>query len=289
MRSSMASVALLALVCAVPLTACKKAAGVAPVGTQYLKAPADNAADQAKPAAPAAPRLAYTYHFEIEAPSDGVAAVERRQEQACVAAGPQVCQVVGSNLSRQNGEVFGKLELKAVASWVAAFRGRLDAEVQGAGGKVASEDVSSEDLSRQIVDTGAALRAKSMLRDRLEKLLAERPGKLSELLDLEKNIADVQGDIDTTQSELAAMQGKVLMSDLTLDYRSKSGVIGTGAAASLGQAFGDFLGNVVSVLAILVTLASYLLPLAVVGALGWWILGPLVRGRPRTKPPAPAA
>ena len=283
MRSSMAGVALLVCVASVPLSACKKVAGVAPVGTHLTKAPPVGGG---APPASSAPMLAYTYRFEIEAPADGITAVSRRQEQACAAAGAQVCQVVGSNLSRQGGDVSGKLELKAAPSWVSDFRGRLDAEVQGVGGKVLSQEVSSEDLSRSIVDTGAALRAKTMLRDRLEKLLADRPGKLSELLDLEKNIADVQGDIDTTQSELAAMQGRVQMSDLALEFRSKTGVIGTGAAATLGQAFGGFLGNTVSVLAILVTLVSYVLPLALAGALGWWVLGSFRRRRP-TKPAPP--
>jgi hypothetical protein len=296
----MAGVALLVWVGAVPLVACKKAADMAPAGTQFLKAPAAETAaavadgpakDASAPARPAAPvpsgpMLAYTYRFMIEAPAEGITTMSRRQEQVCSAAGPQVCQVVGSSVSRQGGEVSGSLKLRATQAWVAAFRGRLDSEVRGAGGKVVSQEVTSEDLSRQIVDTSATLRAKAMLRDRLEKLLAERPGKLSDLLDLEKNIADVQDDIDTTQSELQAMQGRVQMSDLTLDYRSRSGVIGSGAVGSLGQALGDFLGNVVGVLAILVTLVSYLLPLAVLGALGWWIVRRIRRRRPakRSRP-----
>jgi hypothetical protein len=296
----MTGVALLLLVGLAPLAACKKAAPPeGPAAVQLLKsptatapaaadaaAPAPDATGQTKPAtpAPSGPMLAYTYRFIIEAPADGIMGVSKRQEQACVAAGPQVCQVVGSSINRMNNDVSGKLELKATPAWVAAFRGRLDSEVKGEGGKVVSQEVSSEDLSRQIVDTGATLRAKTMLRDRLEKLLAERPGKLSDLLDLEKSIADVQDEIDTTTSELQAMQGRVLMSDLTLEYRSKGAVLGPSASGALGGAFGGFLGNVVTVSALLVTLVSYLLPVAAVVALAAWIVLRIRRKRPAKSP-----
>ena len=193
--------------------------------------------------------------------------------------------MVGSDLTRQDGEVTGSLKLRAVPAWVAAFRGRLDAEVEGAGGKLVGQEVSTEDLSRSIVDTGAELRAKTLLRDRLEKLLAERPGKLAELLELEKSIAEVQGEIDATQSELAAMQGRVQMSDLTLDYHSRGAAVGGRQANQLGRAFGGFLGNVVEVSAVLVTLLSYLLPVAILAALGWAAVRWLRRRRP-ARPPA---
>ena len=195
---------------------------------------------------------------------------------------------MGAEVSRQDGEVSGSLELRAVTAWVSAFRGRLDAEVQGAGGKLSSQDVSSEDLSRSIIDTGATIRAKIMLRDRLEKLLSARPGGMADLLELEKKIAEVQGEIDAAQSELEVMQGRVQMSDLSLHYRSMGAVLGRRAAGQLGAAFGGFFGNAATVTALLVTLVADLLPLAIVGALGWFIFVRIRRRRPTPPRVTPA-
>ena len=291
MRFSAVGLALLAVAGALPMTGCKaRPAGVEAASPPAADtAPAKAAAAKATPAAaPAAPLLAYAYRFAIEAPAQGVSAMAQRHEQECVAAGPQLCQVIRSDVGSQDGEITGSLQLRAVPSWIAGFRGRLEREVGDAKGRVVSQKVEAEDLTRSIVDTGAALRAKALLRDRLEKLLAGRPGKLADVLELEKTVAQVQGEIDATQSELAAMQARVQMSDLTLIYRTKGGALDPRATRTLGAAFGGFFDHAVGVTAALVTLVSYLLPLAAVGALGWAILT-WIRRRQRPTSPPPAA
>lgn len=283
MRSTPTAIALVALAGALSISSCKKA----PVAADAVAAaPAETAADTVAKAAPkpasqplAGPMLAYAYRYEIEASADGVSAMARRQEEACTSAGPAACQVLGSDVAVHEGEASGSLRLRATAAWIAAFRGGLDAQVRAAGGRVVDQHLSTEDLARSIVDTGAELRAKTLLRDRLEQLLAQRPGKLEELLQLEKQIADVQGEIDATQSELTAMQGRVQMQELTLNYRSKSAPLGPRVTGPLARAFGGFLGHAIGVSAALVTLASYLLPLAMLGGFGWWATA-WVRRRP---------
>ena len=298
MRSSASGLVLLALTGALSVTACK----AKPAGPEIASAPAaesalaksapaaDAAASRAKSAAaesPATPMLAYAYNYVIEAPSDGISSVSRRQEQACTAAGAAVCQVIGSDISARDGETSGQLKLRAIPSWIAGFRGRLDSEIQTAGGRVVSQTVETEDLTRSIVDTGAALRAKTLLRERMEKLLAERPGKLADLVELEKNVAEVQGEIDATQSELTVMQARVQMSDLTLMYRTKDAAFGPRVTGPLGHAFGGFFAHAISVTAALVTLVSYLLPAALAGGLALVVFVWTRRRWPR-RPPPPA-
>lgn len=297
MRFSMVGLVVVALAAAPALEACKarptgpETASAPPAAAALAKpaAAADAAVPDEKAAQPlAGPMLAYTYRYLIEAPSDGISAVSRRQEQACAAAGPAVCQVMGSDVSARDGEVGGVLRLRAIPSWIAGFRGRLDTDVQTAGGHVVSQEVETEDLASSIVDTGAALRAKTLLRDRLEKLLAEHPGKLQDLLDLEKTVAEVQGEIDATQSELGAMQARVQMSDLTLTYHSKGAALGPRVTGPLGRAFGGFFAHAITVSALMVTLVSYLLPLAVAGALAWAVGIWIRRRQPARKPSPPA-
>ena len=239
----------------------------------------------AQPPAASAPMLAYDYSYDLRLPSQSVRPTLARHEQACVSAGPATCQVIAANLDAGGDDAGGTLKLRATAAWIGRFRAGLDADVKGPGGGIQQSGVQTEDLTRSIVDGGAAIRAKTLLRDRLEKLLAERPGKLSDLLDLEKNIADVQGEIDAAQSELAVMQARVDMSGLTLSYASSQPAIGGRTFQPLANAAHGFAGNVLAVLAALVTISSFLLPLALVVGLGW-IVWRRIRRR-RVQSPVP--
>ena len=125
-----------------------------------------------------------------------------------------------------------------------------------------------------MVDTGARLNSAKTLRDRLQKLLAERPGKLADLIEIERELARVQAEIDATESVLAAMRLRVAMSDLTLTYQARYTAASESIWRPLGDAFQGFLPSVVLSLAAIVefisaTLLWILLLGAVAAGLGW--------------------
>lgn len=228
-----------------------------------------------KPAAPSLslPMLAYSYDFSLEAAAGKVGALEARHEAACTNAGAIVCQVTRSTVNDVgDGDVQAELELRATPAWVAAFRAHLAGDTKDAGGRILSQTSSSVDLSRDIADTDADLRAKTLLRDRLEGLLANHPGTLSDLVDLEQSLSQVQGEIDTTQSELAVMRGRVTTSAVTISYRRAGHrpAGGTGVWAPITDAFGDFFMILAMGLGFMVRAAAVLLPWAlVIGGLLW--------------------
>ena len=238
-------------------------------------------------APPSAPMLAYSYDYRIAAAPKAVRALVARHEAACVAAGAALCQVTASNVAAVGeGDVRGSLTLRAEPGWLRKFRDGLAREAHDAGGEVVSAGATSEDLTRQIVDTEAALRAKTTLRDRLQSLLATRPGKLSELLELEQALSGVQQQIDATQSELAVMRPRVATSALQITYES-TGIAGApGAWTPLTRALGDtgamLAGSLGALVRIVVTAAPWAL---VIGALLWL----LRKSLPRRKPKSPKA
>lgn len=292
----LASSLFLLAACSKPATPASDAAPEAlmraPASAQAAKPPVADAVA----AAPAAPRpavtipmLAYRYGYTLEAPARSIRALVGKHEAACQAAGAALCQLTGAQVTEVGQDrVRGELALKAAPAWLKTFRAVLDGEAKAAGGRVVTSSVSSEDLSRQIVDTDAALRARTTLRDRLQALLASRPGKLSELLEVETQLAQVQGEIDATQSELAEMRGRVATSELKLTYESTGVLAPQGVLAPLGSAFSDFLGIVVKVAAALVRITAYLLPLALIAGLGFWFYRRRLPKR-ATKPTRPPA
>lgn len=231
-------------------------------------------ADAAKGAGPAvsAPMLAYAYQYDLETAAAQVSDLLARHETRCVAAGPTVCQVTASNI-RQAGrdKVEGLLALRATPAWIAGFRDGLAPEVKKLGGRIASAKTDTEDLTRQIVDTEAAIRAKTTLRDRLQAVLANRPGKLSELLEVETALAQVQGEIDAGQSNLAVMRTRVQTSALTINYRARGAFAPEGVAAPLGKALNDVVSITVLTLAGMVRVIAWFLPWGVVLGVGGWI------------------
>jgi hypothetical protein len=142
--------------------------------------------------------------------------------------------------------------------------GGLEAQVDQAGGRIVTDTTSTEDLTRQIVDTEARLRAQTTLRDRLQELLRSSRGRLADLLEVERELARVQGDIDAVQSNLAVMRTRVAMSELTLQYHSAPRSVGSDTFEPLRNAFANFLGIIVGGFAVIITLIAGLVPFAVV-------------------------
>ncbi len=230
------------------------------------------------------PMLAYTYTYGITAPAKALPDLMARQQKACSDAGPMTCQVTASSVT-QNGEanIEGSVTMQATPAWITAFRLRIGSDAKGAGGSVSQSSVESEDLTRQIVDSEAVVRAKTTLRDRLQSLLESRPGKVSDLVDVEQALSKVQGELDSTQSELALMRSRVATSVVTINYGTHSMMVGPEetwdplkrAVSDLGLTFAGTLG-------FMITLTVALVPWApVVALLIWLVRKPLAGLRKR--------
>lgn len=220
--------------------------------------------------------LAYAYAVGFELPGGRLAGVMDAHIQACNAAGPRLCQIVGSSRSGDpETQMEGFVSLRAEPAWLATFRGGLGAQAEAAGGRIVQQSTSTEDLTRQIVDTEARQRALVALRGRLEDLLRSRPGRLADLLEVERELARVAGEIDALQSNLAVMRTRVAMSELTLSYRSEPRPLRSDTFKPLTESFANFLGIVVAGFAAIITIIAGLLPFAIViipivwGVLRW--------------------
>ena len=68
------------------------------------------------------------------------------------------------------------------------------------GASVYSTNRGAEELTAQIVDNEARLRSMTAHRDALQKMIEDKPGRLSDLLEIQQALAQAQGDIDSRQS-----------------------------------------------------------------------------------------
>lgn len=240
--------------------------------------------------------LAYAYSVGFEIPSQNLAGVMDAHIQACQAAGPRQCQLIGSNRSGDpESYMEGFVSIRGEPLWLRTFMAGMEAQANAADGRIVSENTNTEDLTRAIVDTEARLRAQTALRDRLQELLRSRPGRLADLLEVERELARVQAEIDAVQSNLAVMRTRVAMSELTLSYRSAPRAVGSDTFKPLSDAFANFLGIVVAGFAAIITIVAGLLPFAIMIVPIIWLLLRWRRARggrffgAREKPKAPTA
>jgi hypothetical protein len=208
--------------------------------------------------------LAYSYTARLSLPTDKVAPTMKAHEDKCVKAGPALCQVVTAGSQKEGDDMSANLTLRATPTWLTTFRGGLEQDAKNADGKLEAQGVTSEDLTRSITDSEARLRALKSLRTRIEALIAARPGKLSDLLEAERELARVQGEIDSYESNLSVMRARVTMSTMELSYQSRALAVGGGTFSPLTDAVTGFFGVAAGSLAALITLFAAILPFLLV-------------------------
>jgi len=225
--------------------------------------------------------LAYRYNYGFSLPARSVAATAKSHAQTCLDAGPNKCQVLNSSTSAHNEDhVRANLSLRAEPSWLETFKADMQSSVKDAKGKMITNSVSADDLTRQILDTDARLKAQTTLRDRLQRLLATRDAKLNDLLALERELARVQSQIESATTTLNVLRKRVSMSVVSINYQSQSVAVSQSALAPIGRALKGFVGGFSRGLADVINFLAAILPwliLVILPAL--WLLRRWWRGR----------
>lgn len=235
----------------------------------FDKPPAEAPAAEPPQTALVTPQIAYSYERRYRSPANGVVALQAGHIAACTKLGAGNCHLLSQRLS--SGESASELALSVVATKAQTLLRTLDSQVESADGDVVASATEAEDLSTQIVDVEARLRAKRALADRLLAIIRSRSGSIKDLVAAEQAFAEAQADLEASQAELALMRTRVARSTITLTYAAPA----TASASfndTLRPAFdqaGAWLGES---LAALVRFAILALPwLLLIGLpLRWW-------------------
>ncbi len=205
--------------------------------------------------------LAYRYNYGFTLPTRSIASTSTSHAQTCHDAGPRLCQVLNSSTSAFNEDnVTARLTLRAQPEWLEGFKSNLQSSVEAAKGKMISNSMSSENLTRQILDTDARLKAQTTLRDRLQGLLATRNAELTDLLALERELARVQSEIESATTTLNVLRKRVSMSTVDIYYQSQSVAVSQSAIAPIGRALKGFVRSFSHGLAAAITFLASVLP-----------------------------
>ena len=224
-------------------------------------------AEPPKPNVPSAPKnyansdalIAYSYNISILLPKENIDKISSYHRAICEKAGYNKCRVISSNTT----DTSANLSIRAEPTFLKGFRDSLGNDAKDNKGKIISSETTSEDLTFQITDTEAKLRAKNILKERIEKIIASQPAKLADLLEAETKLAEVQADIDSTNSNLAVDRTRVNMSVLDLNYQTRD-TSGLDVFEPLNEAFGQFFYVMSQSLSFLILAFAGILPFSVV-------------------------
>ena len=215
-------------------------------------------------------QIAYAFSYVLSVPEDRGAELMSRHELACVSAGPGFCQVVSAQSDWTARRPGGRLELRGQPEWINRFRAGLALDAQNAGGRLDSAITEGENVTRDIdtAQTGASTAAS--LADRIRDLQRQRGGTLEHRLEVERQLAQLQTQYDEQQIALRELNDRVRSARLTLEYRQGGAMAADSPTRPVVGALRDAFGLSMSVLAVLITLGSVLLPIAVIGGAVWW-------------------
>lgn len=230
---------------------------------------ADPAPVRPAPLAPIA-QIAYAFSYVMSVPTDRGAELMSRHEFACVTAGPGLCQVVSANADWASRRPGGRLELRGQPEWINRFRAGLALDAQNAGGRLEEAVTEGEDVTGGIDAASAGSRTAAGLAERIRELQRRSGGTLEQRLQIERQLADLQREYDAQQLALKALNDRVQSASLTLEYRQGGVMAADSPTRPVVRALSDAFGLSMGMLAVLITVGSVMLPIAVIGGAVWW-------------------
>ncbi|MEM6267316.1 MAG: DUF4349 domain-containing protein [Pseudomonadota bacterium] len=243
----------------------------------------DERAEASEPGSPAAsaPQIAYRYALGFRVPSAAIKPLQERHADMCEARGPNVCRIISMRQAEEDGDyAYGNLQLAVAASEARDFSKALEASSGETDGELISSSIDGEDLSKQIIDTEAKLRARTLLRDRLMEILRTRRGTVAELVEAERGVAQVNQEIDQARSWLSEMRGRVAFSQMEVSYTSRGPIAG-GFAEPIRTAWGSLGAILGNLIAFLMMAFTVLIPLGLLVWLAvrlWRLVNPRTSG-----------
>jgi len=224
--------------------------------------------------------LAYRYNFGYQLPAAAVVKTAQAHAELCQKAGPRTCQLLSSNSSKQSDtNSYARLSLRIAPNWLDTFKGEVSQSITAENGVLKDSGVSAEDLTRSILDTDARLNALRTLRSRLQKLLETKNADLKDLLALEREISRVQGQLESTTSQLKVLRKRVSMSVVDINYQSKPVAVSRDTVSPIGRALKAFFGNISQGIASVINVIAYILPWLILIIPGFWLVRRLWRRR----------
>lgn len=151
---------------------------------------------------------------------------------------------------------------------------RFDAAISGLNGlgKLETVQISTEDVGEQYTDIAARVLNAHRLEDRLIDVLAHRPGKLQDILAVERELARVREEIERYEGRLRYLKSRAATSRLTLSVHEPIPVIEKTGQSPLVDAVREAWARFLGMVTLAIGWSGVVIPVGLIAAGGWWTM-----------------
>lgn len=137
-------------------------------------------------------------------------------------------------------------------------------------GKLRSSTTTAEDVGEEYVDVNARMANSRRLEERLVTLLANRTGKLDDVLAVERELARVREEIERYEGRLRYLRTRTAMSTLSVTVSEPAPVVGQPGSNILVTAALQAWRNFVNLVAGLIAACGVVVPVVAVAGVAAW-------------------
>lgn len=153
-------------------------------------------------------------------------------------------------------------------------------------GTITSQHIGSEDKTREVIDIDARMKNLAEARDQLRLMLAERKGKLSEILEVQKALTETQSELDSLTGQRKALEALTSRVSLNIQLNSAVSLSNNDDWTAWDAILSDWQSIGYGVTAIALTLVGMLPLLIPAGIIVWLIWRRITRTRRKRITPA---
>ncbi len=221
-------------------------------------APASGGAPAAKTSAPETRRyMAVSHYIELETEPTKLKPVWTALQVQASKLGGEIVTAELANSDRDNPSA--TLSVRLPPANVNAFLATL-----GQSGRLLTQRTNSEDKTDEVIDVDARIKNLADTRDQLRRMLSERTGKLSDVLEVQKALTETQSQLDSLTGQRKALARLTDMVRLDITLTAPRGLAERGVMAPLADAWHDVGHLMVDSLAAVLRIVAVALPWLVV-------------------------
>ncbi|MCY7386836.1 MAG: DUF4349 domain-containing protein [Burkholderiales bacterium] len=189
----------------------------------------------------------------------------RAAHDDCAMAPANQCDILISTISQGelNTPSAASLQIRIAPQRHDGYRKKVLAR-----GELREDRTESLDKTSEVIDTEARLKNTLALRDRLRAMLATPGAKFKDLIDLEKELARVQSELDSLNGIRKALANETEKTFMQIDFRAKRSMTETGTFSPIGDAFAGsgraFASSLASLIVFVVVALPWVIPIIVV-------------------------
>lgn len=146
-------------------------------------------------------------------------------------------------------------------------------------GTITSQHIGSEDKTSEVIDIDARMKNLAEARDQLRLMLAERKGKLSEILEVQKALTETQSELDSLSGQRKALEALTSRVSLNIQLNSAVSLSNNDNWTAWDAILSDWQSIGYGVTAIALTLVGMLPLLIPAGIIVWLIWRRIKRAR----------